>query len=129
MNKQKIIKIIGIAVVIVVIILDFATVNKLRGKNSWQNAKSADKVEIKEKDSNEVKADKVQKKIDILTEEINNLQNELDSKLEELNNLYAENANLKSDIQNSEERQEEEQPEEATEEELQQEDVESEPEI
>lgn len=52
------------------------------------NAKSADDIKIKDSDSEEVKIEKIQGKLELLNKEIDEKQEEINKEREELNKLY-----------------------------------------
>lgn len=89
--NSKSLKIILIAVaVIVILIIGFAVIKMVKNNNSWKEAKNADDIVIKDNDSNEVKAEKLQKKIELINADIEEIQLKLNPELEKLNKLYEE---------------------------------------
>lgn len=92
-GKTLYIVIIAVAVVLVLIIGGIIIKN-VASKNNWKNATSADAIVINEKDSTEVKTEKLQKKIELINEEIDNIQLKLNPELEKLNDLYEEYVNV-----------------------------------
>ena len=67
--KGKSLYIIIAVAVVIVLIIGFAVVKKVQS-NSWRKATSAEAIVINDKDSNEVKAEKLQKKIELLNADI-----------------------------------------------------------
>ena len=89
--NNKSLKILLIAVaVIVILIIGFAVIKMVKNNNSWKEAKNADDIVIKDNDSNEVKAEKLQKKIELINADIEEIQLKLNPELEKLNELYEE---------------------------------------
>ncbi|MBR3002071.1 MAG: hypothetical protein IKF38_00645, partial [Clostridia bacterium] len=76
--------------VIVILIIGFAVIKMVKNNNSWKEAKNADDIVIKDNDSNEVKAEKLQKKIELINADIEEIQLKLNPELEKLNELYEE---------------------------------------
>lgn len=97
--KNKTFIIIIVAAIVVVLILGIAIFKVVSSKNSWKKATNADDISISEKDSNEVKAEKLQKKIELINEEIEKMQVKLNPELEKLNALYEEYVNVMNDNQ------------------------------
>ena len=63
------------------------------------NAKSADDIKIKDSDSNEVKIEKIQGKLELLNKEIEEKQAQMDSKNSEINTLYEEYVSVMNENQ------------------------------
>ena len=82
--------IIAIIVGIVVIVAVIFGIYKLVNNDGWKDATTVEEVVIKESDSDDVKVEKLQKKIQLLTTDIDKIQSEVNTKLEEMNNLYEE---------------------------------------
>ena len=88
----------GIVIVIIAIIVIVAIgfgIYKLVGgatkeDNSWQEATNVEDIVINESDSEEVKVEKLQSKIDLLTTEITEVENQLNTELEKMNSLCQE---------------------------------------
>lgn len=90
--------IIAVVAAIVVLIISFAIVKKVQN-NSWKKATSAEAIVISDKDSNEVKAEKLQKKIELINADIEKIQVKLNPELEKLNSLYEEYVNVMNENQ------------------------------
>lgn len=98
--EGKSLKIIIIAAVaIVVLILVFAIFRVVKSNNSWKDATDYKSITISDKDSDEVKIEKLQKKIELINEEIEKMQLELNPELEKLNTLYEEYVNTMNQSQ------------------------------
>lgn len=97
-KKSLTIVIIAIVAIIVVLIVGFS-VFKIAKSNSWKDAKSAEDIVISDKDSNEVKIEKLQKKIELLNGDIEKIQLELNPELEKLNTLYEEYVSTMNELQ------------------------------
>ncbi len=122
--KGKTLYIIIIAVAaVLVLIIGGIIINKVVGKNSWKKATSADSIVVNEKDSTEVKTEKIQKKIELINQDIEKIQVRLNPELEKLNKLYEEYVGVMNEYQTgtpaeeqpAEETTSEETPEEAPE--------------
>ena len=97
--KNKSFIIIAVAAAVVVLILGIAIFKVVQSKNAWKDAKRAEDIVISEKDSKEVKAEKIQKKIELLNEDIEKIQVKLNPELEKLNSLYEEYVNAMNENQ------------------------------
>lgn len=98
--KDKSFKIIiAVAVAIVALIIIFAVFKVVKSNNAWKNATKAEDVVIKDKDSNEVKAEKIQKKIELINKDIEEIQLRLNPELEKLNGLYEEYVSVMNEFQ------------------------------
>ncbi|MBR3163112.1 MAG: hypothetical protein IKF17_03315 [Clostridia bacterium] len=89
--KSKLIIILVAIVFIVALIIGAFIINKSKINSNWQEAKSADEIVISNKDSDQVKIEKIQKKIELLNSEIEKKQEELKPEIDKLNSLYEEN--------------------------------------
>lgn len=63
------------------------------------NAKSSDDIKIKDSDSDEVKIEKIQGKLELLNKEINEKQSEIDTETQELNKLYENYVSIMNESQ------------------------------
>ena len=89
-NKKKSINLIVIIIAIVVIALIVFGIVKVVQNNNWKNATEVDQIEIKESDSDQIKVEKMQKKIELLNKDIGTLQEKLNQELEKMNGLYVQ---------------------------------------
>lgn len=62
-------------------------------------AKNADDIKIKDSDSKEVKIEKIQGKLELISKEVDEKQAQIDSETEELNKLYEEYVNIMNESQ------------------------------
>lgn len=89
-NQAKSINLVAVLIAIAVVIaLGFGIGRVIQG-NSWKNASKAEDIQIKDSDSQEVKVEKIQAKIDLLRKDIEKLQGELKTETEKMQNLYQE---------------------------------------
>ena len=80
---------ISIAVIAIVITLALGfSIYRLIKKNDISSAKSSKDIVISDKDSDELKIKKINKKIELIDEEIEKIQAETAPELEKLNQLY-----------------------------------------
>lgn len=63
------------------------------------NAKNADDIKIKDSDSDEVKIEKIQGKLELLNKEIDEKQSSLDTETEKLNKLYEQYVSIMNESQ------------------------------
>ena len=69
-EKKKSINLVVVIIAIIVIILIVLGIVKIVQNNDWKNATESDQIEIKESDSDQVKVEKMQKKIELLNQDI-----------------------------------------------------------
>ncbi len=110
-RKQQGVPVIAIVLVIVVIVAIVAIVIHNKNKepdiasdgtqvNQYAaNAKNADDIKIKDSDSNEVKIEKIQGKLELLNKEIDEKQSEIDTETQKLNKLYEEYVSIMNESQ------------------------------
>lgn len=110
-KQKKGVPVIAIVLVIVVIVAIVAVIIYNRNKepeigadgtpiNQYAaNAKSSDDIKIKDSDSNEVKIEKIQGKLELLNKEINEKQSEIDTETDKLNKLYEEYVSIMNESQ------------------------------
>ncbi len=103
--------VIAILLVIVVIVAIVAVVIYNRNKNPEvandgtqvnqyaAKAKNADDIKIKDSDSNEVKIEKIQGKLELLNKEIDQKQSDLNTETEKLNKLYEQYVSIMNESQ------------------------------
>lgn len=91
MNKKAKIKSISIIVVILIIVIvtGFA-IYKVLQNNNWKNASEVEDIIIKDSDSDDVKIQKIQTKIELINKDINGIQEKLNIELQKMNDLYEE---------------------------------------
>lgn len=88
--KRKVnLKLIIIILIILIALIVFSTY-KLIETNSWKNATKVEDIIIKESDSDDVKVEKLQAKIELLNEEINTTEEIYIEALEKMNSLMEE---------------------------------------
>lgn len=87
-RRGKPIIIIIIVILIIAIGLGVFFYYNNKKNNEWREAKSVEEIVINEKDSNAVKIEKIQKKIELLNAQIDQIQLKLNPELEKLNSLY-----------------------------------------
>ena len=97
-GKTLYIVIIAVAVILVLIIGGIVIKNVI-SKNSWRKATSADSIVVNEKDSTEVKTEKIQKKIELINQDIEKIQLKLNPELEKLNKLYEDYVGVMNEYQ------------------------------
>ena len=110
-RKQQGVPLIAIVLVIVVIVAVVAIVIYNRNKepeiaadgtqvNQYAaKAKNADDMKINDIDSNEVKIEKIQGKLELLNKEIDEKQSEIDTETQKLNKLYEEYVSIMNESQ------------------------------
>lgn len=96
-KSLKIIIIAAIAVVVLILVIAMAIV--IKNKNSWKDATDYKDITISEKDSDQVKSEKLQKKLELLNQEIEKMQLSLNPELEKMNSLYEEYVNVLNETQ------------------------------
>lgn len=117
--KGKTLYIVIIAVAVILVLIIGGIIIKKVSANSWKKATSAEAIVINEKDSTEVKTEKLQKKIELINQEIEEIQLRLNPELEKLNKLYEDYVGVMNEYQTGspvEETTEEQPAEETTEE-------------
>lgn len=84
---------IGIIIIaiIVVVAVGFGIFKLANNNNSnWKEAKSQQDIVINDSDSKEIKVEKLQKKIELINQDIEKVQEKIDPELKNLNSLYEE---------------------------------------
>lgn len=115
-ETKKSINITRIVIALVVVGVVVIGLFILTNKGDYKNAKSADEIRISNSDSTELKVEKIQKKIEFLNREIDELQGKINPELEKLNSLYEEYINLTNQNRPSEPEVEETNSQESSEE-------------
>ena len=92
MNIKSFKIILIVAAIIVFLIIGFA-VSKNK-KNGWQKSNEVDDIVINEKDSKEVKIQKIEKKIELLNDKLDEMQDKINIESEKANSLYTERVKL-----------------------------------
>lgn len=91
MAKKK--KSINIGIIIVAIIVVLALgfgIYKIIQRNNIQSAKSANDIVLNDKDSDDLKKEKISKKIELLNQEIEKIKAETEPEVQKLDKLYEE---------------------------------------
>ena len=97
--KGKTLYIVIIAVAVILVLIIGGIIIKKVSANSWKKATSADSIVINEKDSTEVKTEKIQKKIELINQDIEKIQLKLNPELEKLNKLYEDYVGVMNEYQ------------------------------
>lgn len=97
-NKQRV-SIVLIIVIITVVVLAGVGIYKLVTRDDWHNAKTVDEIVINADDSDEVKLEKLQAKVDLINKDINSLQEKLNIELDTMNELYKEYVQVMNEYQ------------------------------
>lgn len=87
-RRGKFIIIIVIVILIIAIGLGVFFYFNNKKNNEWREAKSVEEIVINDKDSKKVKIEKIQKKIELLNAQIDQIQLRLNPELEKLNSFY-----------------------------------------
>ena len=98
-QKKKPVKLIAIIVAIIVVIIAGVLIYRQFGENSWKKATKAEEIIIQEKDSKDVKKQKIQAKIELINKDIGKIDEELNIELEKMNKLYEEYINVMNEYQ------------------------------
>lgn len=88
-KKNKSIIVIIVIAIIAVLLIGYG-VSKLIANHNIETAKSSKDIVVKDSDSKELKIKKIEKKIELINQEIDAVQSATKPELEKLNKLYEE---------------------------------------
>lgn len=93
---------IGIIVIAIIVVLAIGFgIYKVVEKSSIKNAKSSSDIVINDRDSDQLKKEKINKKIELINKEIEKIQADTQPELEKINKLYEEYVSAMNESQTS----------------------------
>ena len=98
-NGKSLNYIIIVVGIIAVLLVGFIIFKVVKNNNSWREAKNEESIVIKDKDSKEVKIEKLQKKIELINEDIEDIQVKINPELDKMNQLYEEYVGVMNEFQ------------------------------